>query len=42
VALRLLDGDPRIAEAVRKGELGDLARSGPAAAGASLPEEETV
>ncbi len=26
VALRLLDGDERIAEAVRKGELGDLAR----------------
>ena len=26
VALRLLDGDERIAEAIRKGELGDLAR----------------
>ena len=29
VALRLLDGDPRIAEAVRKGELGDLSRGDP-------------
>ncbi len=29
VALRLLDGDERIAEAVRRGELGDLARSAP-------------
>ncbi|MCJ7659024.1 MAG: hypothetical protein MUO67_07735 [Anaerolineales bacterium] len=26
VALRLLDGDERIIEAIRKGELGDLAR----------------
>jgi ferrous iron transport protein B len=26
VALRLLDGDERIADAIRKGELGDLAR----------------
>jgi ferrous iron transport protein B len=43
VALRLLDGDPRIAEAVRKGELGDLARTGPAPAGLSpSPEKETV
>lgn len=33
VALRLLDGDARIADAVRKGELGDLAR-GEAGAGA--------
>ncbi|MFQ5614511.1 MAG: FeoB small GTPase domain-containing protein [Anaerolineae bacterium] len=29
VALRLLDGDERIAEAVRKGELGDLRRGDP-------------
>jgi Fe2+ transport system protein B len=29
VALRLLDGDPRIAEALRKGELGDLSRGQP-------------
>jgi ferrous iron transport protein B len=29
VALRLLDGDARIVEAVRKGELGDLARGAP-------------
>jgi ferrous iron transport protein B len=29
VALRLLDGDERIAEAVRKGELGDLSRGAP-------------
>jgi len=28
VALRLLDGDERIAEAIRRGELGDLARGG--------------
>jgi Fe2+ transport system protein B len=29
VALRLLDGDERIAEAVRKGELGDLSQTAP-------------
>jgi len=29
VALRLLDGDERIAEALRKGELGDLSHSLP-------------
>jgi ferrous iron transport protein B len=29
VALRLLDGDERIAEAVRKGELGDLSQDEP-------------
>lgn len=29
VALRLLDGDERIAEAIRQGELGDLSQSGP-------------
>ncbi len=29
VALRLLDGDPRIIEAVRRGELGDLSRGAP-------------
>jgi ferrous iron transport protein B len=29
VALRLLDGDERIAEAVRKGELGDLSKGAP-------------
>ena len=28
VALRLLDGDERIAEALRKGELGDLSHGG--------------
>jgi len=28
VALRLLDGDERIIEAVRKGELGDLSHGG--------------
>ena len=28
VAMRLLEGDPSIVEAVRKGELGDLTRSG--------------
>ncbi len=42
VALRLLDGDARIVEAVRKGELGDLARTGPVAAGTALPEAEAV
>ena len=31
VALRLLDGDERIAEAVRRGELGDLSRGQPGA-----------
>ncbi|MBN1991141.1 MAG: 50S ribosome-binding GTPase [Anaerolineae bacterium] len=37
VALRLLDGDPRIAEALRKGELGDLSRGQPdQAEGANL------
>jgi ferrous iron transport protein B len=34
VALRLLDGDARIAEAVRRGELGDLTVRGPAPAAA--------
>jgi ferrous iron transport protein B len=29
VALRLLDGDQRIAQALRKGELGDLSRGQP-------------
>jgi GTPase len=32
VALRLLDGDQRIAEAIRTGELGDLSRQAPEAA----------
>jgi ferrous iron transport protein B len=37
VALRLLDGDERIAEAVRKGELGDLTRARTAEAAAPVP-----
>lgn len=37
VAMRLLEGDPRIVEAVRRGELGDLARSAPAQ---RLPEPQ--
>jgi ferrous iron transport protein B len=36
VALRLLDGDQRIAEALRKGELGDLSRSQPEPAESEL------
>jgi ferrous iron transport protein B len=36
VALRLLDGDERIAEAIRKGELGDLRRGELAQAGNNL------
>ncbi len=36
VALRLLDGDPRIADALRKGELGDLGR------GADQSEESNL
>jgi len=41
VALRLLDGDPRIVEAVERGELGELARTetGPAEANLYLPLE---
>lgn len=37
VAMRLLEGDPRIVEAVRRGELGDLTRSAPAQ---RLPEPQ--
>lgn len=36
VALRLLDGDPRIIEAVERGELGDLTRGAPGEADESL------
>lgn len=36
VALRLLDGDERVAEAIRKGELGDLSRGAPEDEGADL------
>ncbi len=36
VALRLLDGDERISEAVRKGELGDLSHGSPEEAGQNL------
>jgi len=36
VALRLLDGDKRIAEALRKGELGDLTRGNIASRAAQL------
>jgi ferrous iron transport protein B len=36
VALRLLDGDERVAEAIRKGELGDISRGAPGDEGADL------
>lgn len=36
VAFRLLDGDERVAEAIRKGELGDLSRGAPEDEGADL------
>jgi Fe2+ transport system protein B len=36
VALRLLDGDERVAEAIRKGELGDLSRGASEQAGRNL------
>ena len=44
VALRLLDGDERIADAVRRGELGDLTRSAPETANPdlSIPLEVAV
>jgi ferrous iron transport protein B len=40
VALRLLDGDRTIVEAVRKGDLGDLTRDGPEPAGAPRGAEK--
>ncbi len=36
VALRLLDGDPRIIEAIERGELGDLTRADPGESGSNL------
>ena len=36
VALRLLDGDERVAEAIRKGELGDLSRGASEQTGRNL------
>ncbi|MBM3319958.1 MAG: 50S ribosome-binding GTPase [Candidatus Eisenbacteria bacterium] len=41
VALRLLDGDRTIAEAVRKGDLGDLTRAGPEPADEPRSGEES-
>jgi ferrous iron transport protein B len=36
VALRLLDGDERIIQALKRGELGDLARTAPEATNGNL------
>ncbi|MCB8942925.1 MAG: 50S ribosome-binding GTPase [Ardenticatenaceae bacterium] len=42
VALRLLDGDERIVEAVRKGELGDLNQQAPLAVPPAQPNEAYI